>query len=108
MKVREVMTSEVEICDPGHDLAAAAMIMWRRDCGAVPVVEPESNRALGVITDRDICMALATRHRQASGAVLGSPVALLAPSVGAGSPRAAVSTLHRPVTRSFLLFRPSP
>jgi CBS domain-containing protein len=62
MKVRELMTTQVETC-PGHsDLAAAAMIMWRRNCGAVPVTDGRSPRVVGVITDRDICMAAATRH----------------------------------------------
>ncbi len=63
MKIQEVMTGKPESCGPEVDLAAAAMIMWRRDCGVVPVVDPQS-RVLGVITDRDICMASATRHRR--------------------------------------------
>jgi CBS domain-containing protein len=71
MKVHEVMTGDVESCDPGTDLAAAAMIMWRRNCGVVPIVERGTNQALGVITDRDICMALATRHRRACDISVG-------------------------------------
>lgn len=63
MKVKEIMSSAVESCDPGTDLAAVAMTMWRRDCGIVPVVGPDRN-VLGVITDRDICMAVSTRHRR--------------------------------------------
>lgn len=62
MKVHELMNPDVEACLPGDDLATAAMIMWRRDCGFVPVVEPSSQRVVGVITDRDICMATATKH----------------------------------------------
>jgi CBS domain-containing protein len=38
------------------------MIMWRRDCGFVPVAESPGGRFLGVITDRDICIATATKH----------------------------------------------
>jgi CBS domain-containing protein len=56
------MTRDVESCTPGANLAQAAMIMWRRDCGFVPVVENPGNRFTGVITDRDICMATATKH----------------------------------------------
>jgi CBS domain-containing protein len=63
MKIHEWMTSDVESCSPATDLAAVAMIMWRNDCGIVPVVD-EDGVALGVITDRDICMAAATRHRR--------------------------------------------
>jgi CBS domain-containing protein len=66
MKVHELMTHTPERCTPDTDLAAAAMIMWRTDCGAVPVVsEGDQPRVLGMITDRDICMAVATRHRRA-------------------------------------------
>jgi len=71
MKVREIMTRQVESCRPGTDLAAAAMIMWRNDCGVVPVVGEDGRTALGVITDRDICVALATRHRRAEEVLVG-------------------------------------
>ena len=62
MKIMELMTRDVEACHPDDDLAAVAMIMWRRNCGIVPVVD-DQNRVLGTITDRDICIATATRHR---------------------------------------------
>ena len=64
MIVRELMNARPESCSPSTDLAAAAMIMWRHDCGIVPVVVPGSNKVQGVITDRDICMALATSGRR--------------------------------------------
>jgi CBS-domain-containing membrane protein len=63
MKIQDMMTRKVESCGPGADLAAAAMIMWRQDCGVVPVLD-EQKRVVGVLTDRDICMAVATRHRR--------------------------------------------
>ena len=65
MKVQNIMTSDVEACGPESDLAAAAAIMWRRDCGSVPVVDAE-RRIVGMITDRDICMAVSTRNRLAT------------------------------------------
>lgn len=65
MKVRDVMTRNEFRCGPGTDLAAVAMIMWDNDCGTVPVVDGEG-KAIGMITDRDICMAVATQHRPAS------------------------------------------
>jgi CBS domain-containing protein len=34
--------------------------MWEGDCGALPVVNDEG-RVTGMITDRDICIAVATR-----------------------------------------------
>lgn len=66
MKVQQLMSKQPEFCGPNHDLAAAAMIMWRSDCGVVPVVDPATNRTIGVLTDRDICMAVATQHRRAA------------------------------------------
>jgi CBS domain-containing protein len=61
MKVRDIMTARAESCPPDADLGRAALIMWKGDCGIVPVVENE--RLVGVITDRDICMGLATTGR---------------------------------------------
>lgn len=60
MKIKELMTSDVKSCGLDTNLAAAAKIMWEEDCGAVPVTD-ESGRVVGVITDRDICIAGATR-----------------------------------------------
>jgi CBS domain-containing protein len=56
MKVKDLMTGEVLTCGPQDSLAAAARIMWDHEFGSVPVVDGE-NRAVGVITDRDIAMA---------------------------------------------------
>ncbi|MCP3981305.1 MAG: CBS domain-containing protein [bacterium] len=56
MRVDELMTRNVMTCRPGDPLSVAADIMWRHDCGAVPVVDGK-RRVLGMLTDRDICMA---------------------------------------------------
>jgi CBS domain-containing protein len=73
MKVQDIMTADVESCDPQSDLAAAAMIMWKRDCGSVPVVDNE-RKVVGMITDRDICMALATRNKLAAAIKVGEVI----------------------------------
>ena len=78
MLVEKVMTSDVETCLASNTLSEAAAVMWRRDCGAVPVVD-EERRVVGVVTDRDICMALATRGQLASEVKVGD--------VMTGSPR---------------------
>lgn len=62
MKVREVMTKDVRACFPDTSLAAAAVLMWENDCGVLPVVVDGGN-AVGVITDRDIAIAVGTRGR---------------------------------------------
>lgn len=55
-----LMTRDVGACSPDESLNHAARIMWEADCGAVPVVD-SSGSLLGIITDRDICMAAYTR-----------------------------------------------
>lgn len=65
MKVKDIMTREAKTCAPETNLAAAAMIMWENDCGIVPVVQ-SNGKVIGMITDRDICMAVATRNRKTS------------------------------------------
>ena len=75
MKVRDVMSSKVESCTPNTDLATAAMMMWKGDCGIIPVVAPGTRKLEGVITDRDICMALATTGRRPDERLVGEVMA---------------------------------
>ena len=65
MKVQDIMTDNVQCCGPDTNLAAAAKMMWDSDCGALPVLNIEG-RVMGMITDRDICMASATKNKPAS------------------------------------------
>jgi CBS domain-containing protein len=65
MNVQEVMTSEVQSCGPDTNLASAAKLMWDADCGVLPVVNG-SGQVLSMITDRDICMACATKNKAPS------------------------------------------
>lgn len=65
MKITELMTSPVQTCAPGTNLAAAATMMWDSDCGALPVVDHDG-KVVGMITDRDICIAVATKDRPAA------------------------------------------
>ena len=69
--VASVMTRAVVSCSGNDTLHRAAQIMWDRDCGAVPVVDGEG-RAVGVVTDRDLCMAAYTRGRPLSGISVSS------------------------------------
>jgi CBS domain-containing protein len=56
------MTRYVRTCRPETNLTEAAMQMWIGDCGILPVVA-DGGKVVGMITDRDICMAAATKHR---------------------------------------------
>jgi len=62
MKVREVMTTNGKVCTPTDNLSAAAGLMWENDCGMLPVVA-EDEKVVGLITDRDICMAANINNR---------------------------------------------
>jgi CBS-domain-containing membrane protein len=57
MRVEQLMTKQVQSCQPGDTLDHAAQLMWNHDCGCVPVCGGNgATRTVGVITDRDICM----------------------------------------------------
>lgn len=73
MEVRRIMTSNVAACMPETNLAAAAGLMWRHDCGVIPVIDG-NQKVVGVITDRDICMAVAMINRLASEIAVGEVI----------------------------------
>ena len=52
MKVKDAMTTEVELASPTHTIRQAALMMGKTDCGALPVADKDS--LVGMITDRDI------------------------------------------------------
>jgi CBS domain-containing protein len=65
MKVRDIMTTHVQTCRTDTDLATAGKAMWQGGFGALPVVESNGSVA-GILTDRDIALALASRQRNAA------------------------------------------
>jgi len=65
MKVRDVMTKQVSFCYPDTTLDKAVQSMTQKSCGFLPVVG-EGGNVIGVLTDRDIALALGTRNRKAS------------------------------------------
>jgi CBS domain-containing protein len=69
MKVKDIMTSEPITCSPDTSAAEAARLMWEGDCGILPVAE--GGKLVGVVTDRDLYIALATQNRQASQLPIG-------------------------------------
>src|SRR5215472_847375 len=62
MQVAEIMTKDVCSCSPGMNAATAAELMWKRNCGSLPVVE-NGGRVVGIVTDRDLFLALGTSNR---------------------------------------------
>jgi CBS domain-containing protein len=73
MKVREIMVSNLVWCHPETNLAAATALLWEHKCGILPVVDPD-HRPIGVITDRDICIAVGTRGKLAQDITVGQVI----------------------------------
>ena len=65
MTVGEVMTTPVAVCRTQTTLADATALMWDHDCGVLPVVN-DLGELSGMVTDRDICIALGTRNARAA------------------------------------------
>lgn len=64
MKISDLMTPNPVTCLPTTNLAQAAALMLQGDCGILPVVD--SGKIRGVVTDRDLFIALGTRDQQPS------------------------------------------
>lgn len=62
MRIEDVMTRDVVVCRPDDSAGYVARLMWEHDCGVIPVVD-EERRPIGMITDRDVCMAGFTTGR---------------------------------------------
>ncbi len=65
MKVKEIMSTNAKVCTLTDNLSSAAGLMWKNDCGIIPVVA-EGGKVVGLITDRDICMAATLKNRNLS------------------------------------------
>lgn len=63
MKVQDLMTTSPTACTLTNTLADVGGMMWHNDCGILPVVA-EGGKVVGVITDRDVCMAAVMTGRQ--------------------------------------------
>ena len=62
MRVVDIMMGTPYFCRPETNLGSATELMWTGNCGFLPVVGSEG-KVVGVVTDRDICIALGTRGR---------------------------------------------
>jgi CBS domain-containing protein len=74
MHVQEIMKRNVLTCMRDHTIECAAQIMWENDCGIVPIVD-EASRVIGVVTDRDACMAAYTQGKPLSEIPIWSVIA---------------------------------
>ncbi len=60
MKVSEIACRPVASCTEETSLSSAARLMGDNDCGVLPVLR--AGKLVGIVTDRDICMAIAKAH----------------------------------------------
>jgi len=60
MNVQALMNSNVKYAGTDASVADVITVMEKNDCGAVPIVNAQ-NKVVGMITDRDICLALGRR-----------------------------------------------
>jgi CBS domain-containing protein len=72
MKAKDAMSKAVS-CSPQTNLGAVAEMLFERNCGILPIIDA-SRKVVGVITDRDVAIALGTRNRLA-GEITAAEVA---------------------------------
>ena len=65
MNVADVMSRTPQTVRTVDRLDAAARVLWESDCGFVPVVD-QKGALVGVLTDRDLCMASYTQGKPLS------------------------------------------
>lgn len=80
-KVATFMHPDPKTCSATDSLNCAAQIMWESDCGAVPVVDGDGT-LVGIVTDRDLCMAAYLRGQSLGGIDIGSVMSRELATVG--------------------------
>jgi len=69
MQIKDIMTPQPRTASPRTTLAEAAQQLWNADCGILPVID--EGKLVGVVTDRDMYIALGTRDTPASQIAVG-------------------------------------
>jgi CBS domain-containing protein len=69
VKVKDLMIADVKYCEIYNTLNTAAQVMWDNDIGCVPIVDAD-RRVVGMLTDRDICMAAYIQGVSLAGALV--------------------------------------
>lgn len=64
MNVRDAMTPNPVCCLPGDSAQSVARMMCERNVGSIPVVaDRQSQKLVGMITDRDLCCSVVAEGR---------------------------------------------
>jgi CBS domain-containing protein len=100
MKVRDLMSHPVHSCSSKDTADRAANLMWEHDVGSIPVIDSEAG-LLGVVTDRDLAMAVHLQNRHLSEipvtAVMGPQPFVCSPedSIGRAEQIMSAHQVHR-------------
>jgi CBS domain-containing protein len=70
MQVKDVMTQSAVCCSTDANVGASVELLWMNNCGMLPVVGNDG-KIQGVVTDRDIAIAMGTRNRLAGELTVG-------------------------------------
>jgi len=85
MLVEELMSVPAVTCRTSDSLVRAAQLLWDHDFGSLPVVDGEG-RLVGMITDRDICMAAYLRGQPLADISVEQAMAKQVYACAAGDP----------------------
>lgn len=87
MLVSDIMTLEPSCCTPGCSAQTAAEQMRQWSMGVLPVVESmETRRIVGVVTDRDLCLAVVAGGRDPARTTVGECMTRETVCCAAGEP----------------------
>ena len=75
MNVSSVMTPNPACCTATTPLRDVARMMLDNDCGQIPVVD-ESQRPIGVVTDRDIAVRVVAEGRDSNNATAADAMSM--------------------------------
>lgn len=74
MHIEQLMSHPVHTCQPDDPASVAAQLMWEHDCGVIPVVNGDG-AVVGIVTDRDLCMAAYTQGKPLGKILVSSAMA---------------------------------
>jgi CBS domain-containing protein len=71
MKISEIMTVDPVCCSQSETAEAGAVLMQELNIGVIPVVEDDkSYKLVGMVTDRDLCMAVVAEGKDPKSVTL--------------------------------------
>lgn len=85
MRIGALMHQPAITCHRDESLSEAARLLWEHDIGALPVID-EDGRVVGLLTDRDACMAAYTQGAPLASITVDSAMSHDALTVTADDP----------------------